>query len=377
MNPGMPQSSRQSPNQFQNPSSKRFGAPAFALLLAALSIAILPHRAASRSQTPAGQSPQPAAPVPSSTSYIDVHTHIDPRDASAGVEMAVRSAGAQNAAKLFLLAEPYPQDDPARYDADVFLAAAKKYPDKLAVLGGGATLNAMIIEAARTGDSGPELKRQFKAKAEEWLREGVAGFGELTAEHLSQPSSGIKDYEYAPPDSPLFLLLADIAAEHHVPIDLHMEAIPQAMPLPSDLSAPNPPELPANIGAFERLLAHNRGAKIIWAHAGADFTGYRTPDLCRRLLKAHSNLYMEIKVDPVIPGKNPIVADGKIKPDWLKLFQDFPGRFVIGSDQHYGPKPPASPARWQATVLLLNQLPPDLARKIGMENALHLYSNLK
>jgi len=144
---------------------KRFGATTLVLLTAGVFIALFPHRAASRSQTPAGQSPQPA-PVPSSIPYIDVHTHIDPRDPDAGVEMAVKSAGAQNAAKLFLLSEPFPPDDPARYDADVFLAAAKKYPDKLAVLGGGATLNAMIIEAARTGDYGPEVKRQFKAKAE-------------------------------------------------------------------------------------------------------------------------------------------------------------------------------------------------------------------
>ncbi len=352
----------------------KIGTTALALLLSGAAIALFPHRAVSRTQTPGGQSPQSTAPVPALSSYIDVHTHIDPRDANAGVETAVKSMTVQNASKLFLLSEPYPQDDPAKFDADLFLAAAKKYPDKLVVLGGGATLNAMILEAARTRDSGPEVKRKFKENAEEWLRQGVAGFGELTALHLAQPSSGIQDYEYAPPDSPLFLLLADIAAEHHVPIDLHMEAVPQAMPLPSDLAAPNPPQLPANIPDFERLLAHNRAAKIIWAHAGADFTGYRTPELCRRLLMAHSNLYMEIKVDPTTPGKTPIVAGGKIKPEWLKLFQDFPDRFVIGSDQHYGPKTPASPSRWQATVLLLNQLPPDLSRKIGMENALKLYS---
>lgn len=81
---------------------------------------------------------------------------------------------------------------------------------------------------------------------------------------------------------------------------------------------------------------------------------------------------IKIKVDPVIPGRNPIMEDGKIKPHWLKLFQDFPDRFVIGSYQHYGPMPPQSPRR-QATVLLLNQLPADLRRKIGTENALHIY----
>jgi hypothetical protein len=28
---------------------------------------------------------------------------------------------------------------------------------------------------------------------------------------------------------------------------------------------------------------------------------------------------IKTKVDPVIPGRNPSMADGKIKPDWLKL----------------------------------------------------------
>ncbi len=357
-------------------AGKKFGRSAVALALAGMCFALFHPSAVSRTHS---QSAQPSAEpelVRALTPYMDVHTHIDPHDPSASVETAVRSMANQNASRLFLLTEPYPQDDPERYDAEIFLPSAKKYPDKLAVLGGGGTLNAMIQEAVRSGNDGPEVREKFRARAYELLREGAAGFGELTAEHLSQPSSALKDYEYAPPNHPLFLLLADIAAEQNVPIDLHMEAVPTAMPLPSDLTAPNPSQLPANIADFERLLQHNRGARIIWAHAGADFTGGRTPELCRRLLKSNSNLYMEIKVDPATPGKNSVVADGQIKPEWLRLFQDFPDRFVIGSDQHYGAKPPKGHPRWESTVMLLNQLPPDLRQKIGMENALHIYSKL-
>ena len=130
--------------------------------------------------------------------------------------------------------------------------------------------------------------------------------------------------------------------------------------------------LHANIAAFERLLAHNPRAKIIWAHAGADGTGYRTTDLCRRLLQTHSNLYMEIKTDPQVPGMNYPLADGKIKPEWLSLFTDFPDRFIMGSDQHY-PEPRGSEQRWQELVLLFNQLPSDVRRKIGTENIAHIY----
>ena len=73
-------------------------------------------------------------------------------------------------------------------------------------------------------------------------------------------------------------------------------------------------------------------------------------------------------------GKNPVIAvDGKIKPEWLKLFQDFPDRFLIGSDQIYPLPQPSEPQRWQAIVLLFNQLPADLRKKIGLDNPTRLY----
>lgn len=233
----------------------------------------------------------------------------------------------------------------------------------------------MIQQAIRGNKVSAEFSRTFKARAEEILEEGAVGFGEMSAEHLATGPGTY--YEYAPPDETLFLSLADISAEHGgVPIDLYMEAVPEVMPLPSEFRAPpNPPRLRANVAAFERLLTHNRRAKIVWAHAGWDNTGYRTPELMRRLLRRHPNLYMEIKVDPIAPGKNSPLdggGSGAIKPQWLQLFRDFPDRFVIGSDQHY-PEPPTASQRWQSAVLLLNQLPPDLRSKIARENAVRIY----
>jgi predicted TIM-barrel fold metal-dependent hydrolase len=201
------------------------------------------------------------------------------------------------------------------------------------------------------------------------LRDGVSGFGEMAAEHFV----GSTGYEYAPPDHPLFLLLADIAAEHGVPIDIHMEAVPHAMALPLELqSPPNAAQLHENLAAFGRLLSHNPRAKILWAHMGTDSTGFRTPELCRQMLQAHPNLYMEIKYDPKLPGKNPVLVDGVVKPQWLELFRKFPDRIVLGSDQHYSGHD--EPGRWQSDVLILNQLPPGLRRKIGSENARRIFS---
>ena len=311
-----------------------------------------------------------APTTPALTQYIDAHAHFDPHDVPGAIRAALAALGRQNAARIFLQAPPDTFDNPGHFDAEIILPPAREHPGKLAVLGGGGSLNAMIHQSVISGDAGPEVRKRFQERAEELIKEGVAGFGEMTAEHFA----GLTPYQWAPPDHPLFLLLADISALRRVPIDLHMEAVPEEMPLPAGLeSPPNPPRLRENIAAFERLLDHDRRAKVIWAHAGADGTGQRTPDLCRRLLRAHPNLYMEIKVDPANPGRNSPLKSGKLKADWLRLFQDFPDRFIIGSDQHY-PEPPGA-QRWQAAVLLLNQLPAELQRSIGRDNVLHIYGN--
>jgi predicted TIM-barrel fold metal-dependent hydrolase len=315
------------------------------------------------------EAPAVRAAVP----FADVHTHPESRGPAEAVESALRAMPAENAVLVVFLPPPFTASDADRFDAELLLPLVKGHTPRLAVLGGGGTLNPMIHNAVRSRDAGPEVQRRFRERAEALLRAGVVGFGEMAAEHFP----GATPYESAPPDHPLFLLLADVAAEHAVPIVLHMEAVAEPIPPPAGLeSPPLPPRLLPNIDALERLLSHDDRARIIWAHAGSDPTGHRTPALCRRLLAAHANLYMEVKVDPAKPGKNSPLPNGlrsPIDPQWLKLFQDFPDRFVIGTDQHY-PQPAVGPQRWEAAALLLNQLPPDLQRRIGSENAARLYS---
>jgi predicted TIM-barrel fold metal-dependent hydrolase len=337
---------------------------------AALCLAFLAHF------LPAGQASQRAAapdkPVAALTPYVDVHTHLDPPDVDGAIQSALQAMPEEHLAQVVFMPSPFVEDSPGRFDAELLAPLARKYPGRIAFLAGGGTLNPMIQQAALSGKAGADIQRQFRQRAEEIIQLGAKGFGEMTAEHF--PTS--TPYESVPPDHPLFLLLADVAAEHDVPISLHMEAVPEDMALPSGLkSPPNPPRLGANIAAFERLLAHNPRAKIVWAHLGWDNTGQRTAELCRRLLQTHPNLYMELKIDPLSVGRNsPLTggATGAIRPEWLKLFQDLPDRFVMGTDQHY-PLSGSGPQRWQADVLLLNQIPVDARRKIATENAIRIY----
>jgi predicted TIM-barrel fold metal-dependent hydrolase len=334
-------------------------------------LALATHVSFARPTAPnAAKVPQGMEPVPALTPFVEEHAHFDETDPAGSVRAALAAMGRENAAMMLFQISPDTFDHPGRYDTEIILDEVRKHPGKLAITGGGGSLNAIIIQSAATGDAGPAVQKKFKERADELLRKGVIGFGEMTSEHFN----GVTPYQYAPVDHPLFLLLADIAAEHNMPIDLHMEAVPQDMALPAgQKSPPNPPRLHANIAAFERLLSHNPKARIIWAHLGSDFTGFRTVELDRRLLLAHPNLYMEIKADPVSPGLNyPLAADGKIKSEWLKLFTDFPDRFVIGSDQHY-PEPKGEDRRWQEVILLFNQLPTDVRKKIGTENIAAIY----
>jgi len=342
-----------------------------------------------------GQGPRgadlPRAPLPDFR-WIDAHVHL----ASAGargertgfddaLDEAIRAMDVAGARAAVVMPTPQPSATERPYDQDSFLRYLKKYPGRLFAMGGGGSLGPMILRHPDAETVDADVRARFIREAEAILDAGAIGFGEMTAHHLSHQDQ--HSYHRARPDHPLFLLLADIAARRGAPIDLHMDAVAVAAPLPASIgSAQNPPLLTPNIPAFERLLAHNRGARIVWAHAGFDQTGQGTADLARRLLAAHPNLFMSLKIEPR-PGlaTQAMGAGGKLRPEWRRLLADFPDRFVIGSDRFFA-APAArggrslsariaerSAQRTEGVLLLLSQLPPDLARRIGAENAARIY----
>lgn len=178
-----------------------------------------------------------------------------------------------------------------------------------------------------------------------------------------------------------FLLLAEIGARHGVPIDLHMEAVPAEMAL-SPGFRPSDGRLSAHIAPLETLLAHDRAAKVVWQHIGWDNNGHMTVELLRRLLAAHPNLFLALRIEERTrsmggtPMPNRIVDEAwKLRPEWLALFQAFPDRFVIGTDEFFGipGQSGRAPQSFEETWRILPELPADLARKIGRDNAVRVY----
>jgi len=286
--------------------------------------------------------------------------------------------------KMVLMSPPQVYGRPAIYDHEILSEIVRGYPTRFAFLGGGGSLNPMLQAAGETREVGDKLRREFEDKANEILRQGGAGFGEISAHHLSHTAG--HPYESVPAEHPLLLQLADTAARGDVPIDLHFDVAAEEIKAPEWLaSPPNPQIFHANLAAFERLLAHNRRAKIVWAHAGSDMLGHWTTDLSRKLLEKHPNLFMSLRLAPGrAPQNHPLGKAGEIRPEWLRLLRDFSDRFVIGGDQFFvspsvqdrGPGvmfAQRAPMVRQRTGAFLAMLPADLYRKIALENPARLY----
>jgi predicted TIM-barrel fold metal-dependent hydrolase len=332
------------------------------------------------------QSEQPAvqAPVP----WVNVHVHLvagrgPQQDYAGAVDAALREMDRFGIAMTIVL--PPPQvDAQATHDASDFAGAIRRHAGRLAYLGGGGVLNPLIHRYADPARVTEPVKREFAAAAERLIDGGAVGFGEMASLHISHASE--HPYEFVPADHLLFRVLADIAARRDVPIDLHMDAVEGQMPTPSHLAGyANPPTLPDTMGALARLLAYNPKAKIVWAHGGSDPLGAMTAAAIGRLMDAHGNLFVSLRIPPPqAPVHNKALTGAGVDPEWQGIFTRHADRFVIGTDAFIvspsvrGRGPGISFAEknvpaFHATVRLLSMLAPELAWKIGRENAIRLY----
>jgi predicted TIM-barrel fold metal-dependent hydrolase len=319
-----------------------------------------------------GQDDNRSAPASGRVAVVDTHAHPLRNVRRGGFNAAaiVSIMDEHGIALTILMSPPVPPRWHDDYGVEQLAPMARQFPGRLAFAGGGNTLNPMI-QATAPGAVTPAIMAEFRKQADAIVASGAAGFGEFAAEHFSS-GRGRHPYESSPPDHPLFLLLADIAAQTGMPIDLHMEAVPQDMPFPSERrrAAANPPDLHENISHLIRLLQHNRQARIVWAHAGWDLTGERTPVLMRSLLRDNPNLYMSVKIDRGGARRtNPFLPEGALKPGWVELLREFPDRFMIGSDQFYDD----DTSRLEEAQAFLKELPPNIARQVASENARHIY----
>ena len=162
--------------------------------------------------------------------------------------------------------------------------------------------------------------------------------------------------------SPVISGLAKIAVEFNVPLLLHTE-----------ISRPD-----YMIGLCEAYP----GTRLLWAHAGAILT----PEQVSSVMTRCPNVWAELSArDPWRFVSNPITdKNTTLLPEWRKLIEMFPERFMVGSDPVWPVENLDSwdepDTGWQEYGRFigfhrqwLDQLPPELAQKVRADNALKFF----
>lgn len=316
---------------------------------------------------------------------VDVHQHFaanaDFSAAAANMISSMDSIGIEQA----VLLPPPGSGDPAfgvHYDYTALKSIADANSGRFHFGGGGTILNS-AIHAFVLADSVPTLADldAFEADARAIAQAGAAVFGEMALLHLSYKKS--HPFIQIPANHPMFLRLAEVAADIGIPIDIHLELCAEKRALPPHFDTPpagnNPDSLDANLAAFGALLAHDRNANIVWMHVGWDNIGDMTTARLRTMLAAHPNLFMAIKMldDPgplQVAENRPLYAVGAIRDDWLDLIVDYPDRFLLGADEFFGEGgetigSPSTVGTWS----ILGELPDSVAVLVAGGNARSIY----
>ncbi len=350
------------------------------------------------------------------TCGVDVHQHFAtnaPFDDSAAV--MIETMAAVGYAHSLVMTPPiaYPDTapagsanytylDPSRGGGPSLRDVVRANPEHFSLVAGGGRLNRWIHGAVVSGIEPEEADLdEFERVAEEILDDGAVGFGEMAVLHLSIEAT--HPFISIPADHAYFLRLAEVAARRGVPIDIHAEmvdgvtiAFPADLPRnargvscfrnTADVRNPgnNPVEIDDMMVSFERLLAHDRGAAIIWSHVGWDNIGHMTAERLRELMNTHSNLHLSLKMlgDPS-PGcqlstNRPLdPADGTLRPEWGALIEDFADRIVIGADTFFSTSDTgfaaAAVANTRGTWAIVDQLDPETAWRVACDTPRRIF----
>ena len=199
--------------------------------------------------------------------------------------------------------------------------------------------------------------QELSAAVEEDLKAGrIKGVGEI---HINNRRSSSKDWfkRKGRTDAPSMRLFYALVASHGGFLTFHMEG-------DSD-----------SVNQLEALLASDRRGHVLLNHCGV----YAGAGTVRSLLQRNPNLFCEISVryPPVLKQSWKSYDDRKmfdskgVEPDWLKLIEDYPDRFMIGTDTGDGSD--YDEAITTVRGGLLPYLRPATARMVAHENARRLF----
>jgi len=182
----------------------------------------------------------------------------------------------------------------------------------------------------------PELRPyRWRGEIGSWVRDPtVIEYLETRLERYRYVAIGEFHLYGADADLPVPRRMVELARQHDLMLHAHSDA-----------------------EAVERLFAQWPQARILWAHSGFD-----APAKVREMLRKHQNLWADLAF------RTDQASGGKVDAEWRKAFEEFPDRFMVGTDTF-------TPERWyfigehaEWSREWLKDLPPALAERIAWKN---------
>lgn len=180
------------------------------------------------------------------------------------------------------------------------------------------------------------------------------GFGEL---HIDN-SQSFSTHQFARKvkfDNPVVRKMYEVASKHGAFIQFHMQADP------------------GNLADLERYLQEFPRVNTILSHS----LPYSKQPLLRDLLAKHPNLYLDLsRKGSILNDKEAAQAfNGSAGPkdNWLKTIEQFPDRFMVGSDTHAPDEHRYDDVMKEFREGLFPYLRPETVKKVAFENAVRVF----
>jgi len=191
---------------------------------------------------------------------------------------------------------------------------------------------------------------KFMRQLESDLEAGRAkGVGELFINNMNT-NKNPKMRRKVAADAPIFQDLYQLLAKHNAFLGIHMEG-------DSD-----------SLEQMENLLSSDRNGRILWNHCGSTTS---SSDV-RRMMSRNSNLFCEFSFRYMhTKSERNIFGASWLDGGWRELIEDFPDRFMIGTDAHN-----SNDYRKYVKVVrsgLLANLSDETAEKVAYKNAQYLF----
>jgi hypothetical protein len=214
-----------------------------------------------------------------------------------------------------------------------------------------------------TDETSPQRDALLKLLDEQLSSGQQAVFSELHPNALT--STTIRQLlRRLPTDAPLFRELYKLSIKHKVPLPMHMQWHPES------------------VEQLARLLESDREGVVLLSHCGKDSQAEqiriffeRHPNvLCDLGFRSPPQSAMESGQDPArtIYWGAGLFSKAGIKPEWARLIEDYPDRFMVAVDDVH---------RWSTydevikvmRTGLLAQLRPETAEKVAYRNAVRVF----